>query len=219
VKTDWIDVSLTLKTDVMHWPGDPPVLIERVRDMNAGDTVNLTKITMGAHSGTHIDAPRHFIKSGKGADRISLDALIGPARVIGISARNAIRKEDLARHRIKKGERILLRTRNSTKKIFYKDAFTEDFVYLDKTAAEFLVERGIRTIGVDYLSVGGYKKDGHDVHKTLLGAGILVIEGLDLSPILPGRYDMICLPVKILDSDGAPARVVVKARKVFRNRK
>ena len=219
MKTDWIDVSLTLKTDVMHWPGDPPVLIERVRDMNAGDTVNLTKITMGAHSGTHIDAPRHFIKSGKGADRISLDALIGPARVIGISARNAIRKEDLARHRIKKGERILLRTRNSTKKIFYKDAFTEDFVYLDKTAAEFLVERGIRTIGVDYLSVGGYKKDGHDVHKTLLGAGILVIEGLDLSPILPGRYDMICLPVKILDSDGAPARVVVKARKVFRNRK
>ncbi|HUH67292.1 MAG TPA: cyclase family protein [Syntrophales bacterium] len=218
-KAEWMDVSLTLKADMMHWPGDPPVFIERVRDMNAGDTVNLTKISMGAHSGTHVDAPLHFIESGKGVDRISFDALIGPARVVGISANNAMRKGDLARHRIKKGERILLRTRNSTKKIFYRDAFTEEFVYLDKTAAEFLVERGIRTIGVDYLSVGGYKKDGHEVHKALLGAGILIIEGLDLSQVLPGRYDMICLPAKIGGSDGAPARVIVKARKVFRNKK
>ena len=103
-----------------------------------------------------------------------------------------------------------MRTRNSIKKILYRDTFTEDFVYMEKGAAEFLVARGIKTLGMDYLSVGGYKKNGPDVHRMLLGAGIIVIEGLDLTEALPGSYDMVCLPMKILDSDGAPARVIVK---------
>ena len=190
----WIDISLTLKSNMVHWPTDPPFSVERVRDMDKGDTVNLSKITMGAHSGTHVDAPVHFIKGAKGVDRISMDLLIGPARIIEIADADTIKEKELAGHGIKKGERILLRTRNSTSKLLHKDDFTEDFVYLEKDAVEFLVDRGIKTLGVDYLSVGGYKKDGPDVHRMLLGAGILIIEGLDLTEAPPGSYDMICLP-------------------------
>ncbi|MGZ3607748.1 MAG: cyclase family protein [Syntrophales bacterium] len=211
----WIDISLTLKSNMMHWPGDPPVSIERVREMDKGDTVNLSKITMGAHSGTHVDAPVHFIKGAEGVDQLLFDSLMGPARVIEIADADTIREEDLTDYRIKKGERILLRTQNSIKKILYRDVFTEDFVYLEKSAAEFLVSRGIKTLGVDYLSVGGYKKNGPDVHRLLLGAGILIIEGLDLSETPPGLYNMICLPMKILDSDVAPARVILKTTKIF----
>ena len=211
----WIDVSLTLKSNMVHWPGDPPFSIERVREMDRGDTVNLSKITMGAHSGTHVDAPVHFIKGAKGVDRLLFDLLIGPARIIEIADTDTIKEKELAGHGIKKGERILLRTRNSIKKILYSDTFSEDFVYMEKGAAEFLVTRGIKTLGVDYLSVGGYKKNGSDVHRTLLNAEILVIEGLDLTEALPGDYNMICLPMKILGSDGAPARVIVKTTETF----
>jgi arylformamidase len=211
----WIDISLTLKSNMVHWPGDPPFSIEPVREMDKGDSVNLSKILMGAHSGTHVDAPVHFIKGAKGVDQILIDSLIGPARIIEIADADAIKEEELARHEIKKDERVLLRTRNSINKILYKDAFTEDFVYIEKGAAEFLVACGIKTLGVDYLSVGGYKKNGPDVHRMLLDAGILIIEGLDLTKALPGFYDMICLPIKILDSDGAPARVIVKTAKTF----
>jgi arylformamidase len=216
VKNDkWIDVSLTLKANMVHWPTDPPFFIERVRDMDKGDTVNLSKITMGAHSGTHVDAPVHFIKGAKGVDQIPIDLLTGPARIIEIADTDTIEEKELAGRSIKKGERILLRTRNSINKLLHKDAFIEDFVYLEKDAAEFLITCGIKTLGIDYLSVGGYKKDGPDIHRMLLGAGILIIEGLDLTEALPGLYDMICLPVKILDSDGAPARVIVKRAKAF----
>ncbi len=211
----WIDISLTLKSNMVHWPGDPPFSIERVRVMDRGDTVNLSKITMGAHSGTHVDAPVHFIKGAKGVDRLLFDLLIGPARIIEIADTDTIKEKELAGHGIKKGERILLRTRNSIKKILYSDTFSEDFVYMEKGAAEFLVTRGIKTLGVDYLSVGGYKKNGSDVHRTLLNAEILVIEGLDLTEALPGDYNMICLPMKILGSDGAPARVIVKTTEIF----
>jgi arylformamidase len=211
----WIDISLTLKSDMVHWPGDPPVFIDRVREMDRGDMVNLSKITMGAHSGTHVDAPVHYIKGAKGVDRLLFDLLIGPARIIEIADTDTIKEKELAGHGIKKGERILLRTRNSIKKILFSDTFSEDFVYMEKGAAEFLVTRGIKTLGVDYLSVGGYKKNGSDVHRTLLSAEVIVIEGLDLTEVLPGDYDMICLPMKILDSDGAPARVILKTAKIF----
>ncbi len=211
----WIDLSLTLKSNMVHWPTDPPFSIARVREMDKGDAVNFSKIIMGAHSGTHVDAPAHFIKGAKGVDQILIDSLIGPARIIEIADVDTIKEKALAGHGIKKGERILLRTRNSINKILHKDTFSEDFVYMEKGAAEFLVARGIKTLGIDYLSVGGYKKDGPEVHRMLLGAGILIIEGLDLTEALPGRYHMICLPIKILDSDGAPARVIVKPAKAF----
>jgi arylformamidase len=183
--------------------------------MDKGDTVNLSKITMGVHSGTHVDAPVHFIKGAIGIHQILLDSLIGPARVIKISAKDTIKEKELSKQGIKQGQRILLRTRNSINKILHEDTFTEDFVYLEEDAAEFLVSRSIKALGVDYLSVGGYKENGPNVHRLLLGAGIPVIEGLDLTGVLPGNYYMICLPMKILDSDGAPARVLLKTTKTF----
>jgi arylformamidase len=207
---DWIDVSVTLKSGMLHWPGDPPVVIERVRDMDRGDTVNLSRITMGAHSGTHVDAPVHFLKGAPGIDRLPLHPLVGKARVIGITANESIREKDLAGQNIEKGERILLRTRNSLKQILRKDAFDEEFIFLEEDAALFLAARGILALGVDYLSVGGYRKNGSAVHRILLGAGIFIIEGLDLAGVLPGRYEMFCLPLKILDADGAPARTILQ---------
>lgn len=209
-KIEWIDVSLTLKSNMMHWPGDPPVFIERVRDIDKGDTVNLSKITMGVHSGTHVDAPVHFIKDAMGVHQILFDLIVGHARVIEITANDTIKEKELSKHKIEKNERILFRTKNSINKLLHKDIFTEDFVYMDEEAAKFLVSRRIKTVGIDYLSIGGYKKNGSDVHRILLGAGIPIIEGLDLTEVGPGNYDMICLPMKILDSDGAPARVILK---------
>ena len=206
----WLDVSLTLKSGMFHWPGDPPVLIERVHSMDKGDTANLSRIAMGVHSGTHIDAPVHFIKGGWGIDQIPLDALIGAARVIEIYDGMSIKAAELAGHRIAKGERILLKTANSRNGLLHRDSFTETFIYMEKAAAEFLVSSSIRILGVDYLSIGGYKKNGPDVHRLLLGAEIPVIEGIDLVGVSAGSYDMICLPMKILDADGAPARVLLK---------
>ena len=211
----WIDVTLPLKSDMMHWPGDPPVFIERVRDIDKGDTVNLSKITMGVHSGTHVDAPVHFIKDAKGVHKLLFDSLIGHARVIEITADDTIKEKEISKYKIKKYERILFKTKNSTDKLLHKDIFTEDFVYMDEDAANFLVSRGIKAVGVDYLSVGGYKKNGPDVHRILLGAGIIIIEGLDLTGVSPGNYNMICLPMKIMDSDGAPARVILKQNEIY----
>ena len=174
----WVDISLALKSGMVHWPTDPPFAIERVRDMDKGDTVNLSKIIMGTHSGTHVDAPVHFIKGAKGVDQIVLDLLTGPARIIEIADADTIKEKELAAHEIKKGERILLRTRNSINKILYKNTFTEDFVYMETGAAEFLVSRGIKTLGVDYLSVGGYKKNGPDVHRICLVQESSSLKGL-----------------------------------------
>lgn len=208
----WIDVSVTLKSGMVHWPGDPPVRIERVRDMGKADSVNLSKMTMGAHSGTHVDAPVHFLKGAPGVDQVPFTALIGAARVIEVASAGAVTRKDLERNRIRRGERILIRTRNSAAKILHRKAFAKDFVHVGADAADYLVARGVRTVGVDYLSVGGYKKDGRYVHSQLLTAGILIIEGLDLSGVPAGRYDMICLPVKIFNGDGAPARVLLRKR-------
>ena len=207
---EWIDLSLTLKSGMLHWPGDPPVLVERVHDMDKGDRLNLSRMVLGVHSGTHLDAPLHFITGAPGIDRVPLDLLIGEARVVEIGAAVSVKEKDLAPHGIERGERILLRTGNSTRHLLHKEAFDETFVYLEEEAARFLAARGIRVLGVDYLSVGGYQKNGADVHRVLLEAGVAVIEGLDLAEVSAARYDMICLPMKILESDGAPARVVLR---------
>ena len=129
------------------------------------------------------------------------------------AASGSVTRSELERHRIRRGERILLKTLNSEKKILQREAFTEEFVYVEADAADYLVARSVRTIGLDYLSIGGYKKNGCHVHMQLLGAGILILEGLDLSNVPAGRYDMICLPIKIFNGDGAPARVLLKNKK------
>ncbi len=207
---DWIDISVTLKSGMVHWPGDPAVDIKRINNMDTGDKNNLSNLSMGAHAGTHMDAPLHFIKEGKGLDEITLSATIGKARVIEIEDMESIKSEELKKHNISSGERILFKTRNS-ERCWSTDDFIEDFVYIDNDGAEYLSEKGVMTVGVDYLSVGGYKKNGTEVHNILLGSGIWLIEGLDLSKISAGPYQLICLPIKIKKSDGAPARAIVKS--------
>ncbi|MDZ7831586.1 MAG: cyclase family protein [Desulfobacterales bacterium] len=208
--SEWIDISVPLRTGMASWPGDPPVRITRVSDMENGDGANLTQINMSAHSGTHVDAPLHFYENGKSIEEIPFSALIGPARVIEITDPELVREEVLAEENILPGERILFKTRNSTRN-WPDEPFTADFVYLETDAARFLAESRVRTIGVDYLSVAGYGKNEAEAHRALLGAGIWVIEGLYMDAVSPGNYEMICLPIRLAESDGAPVRAVVRA--------
>ncbi|MFH1440637.1 MAG: cyclase family protein [Candidatus Omnitrophota bacterium] len=204
---EWIDISLTISSGMVHWPGDPAVRVNRTKNMDKGDSNNVSLISMGSHTGTHMDAPCHFFSRGKSLDKMPLGAVIGPARVLGITDTKCITEQELKRCRIKRGERILFKTKNSS---FWKsNVFQKDFVYITPEAAKYLSDAGVSVIGVDYLSVGSYKKDGAATHKTILGAGIWIIEGLNLSGVKPGKYDLCCLPLKILDSDGAPARAVI----------
>lgn len=208
-KATWLDITVPLREAMVHWPGDPPVSIRLVNDMAQGDASNLSMVSMGAHTGTHMDAPRHFIRGGPGIDGMPLDTVVGRARVIEIEDAEAIKPEELARHGIRRGERLLFKTRNSSY-VWQKDEFVEDFVFISDEAARFLVERGVRLVGVDYLSVGSFKGGGSYVHKTLLAGGVWIIEGLDLSPAAPGRYDLICLPLRLVRGDGAPARAIIR---------
>ena len=208
-KDKWLDISVPVYDGMVHWPGDPVVSIRHVQDIEEGDSHTLSEITMGSHSGTHIDAPVHFLKGGAGIDEMPLDAVIGRARVIEIKDSRSIKPEELARHSIRAGERILFKTRNSSES-WTGNSFREDFVHITTEAAEYLAEKKISLIGVDYLSVGGYKKDGGGVHRLLLKAGIWIVEGLNLSDISEGDYDLICLPLMIKGGDGSPARAVIK---------
>jgi arylformamidase len=205
----WIDVSVPLRSGMVHWPDNPPVRIERMLDVECGDAANVSTISLGSHTGTHMDAPIHFVPGGAGMDRMPLDATIGQARVIEIQDPISIKPDELDPHGIGRGERVLFKTQNSTRRWWTQD-FVEDFVYVSQEAARYLADRGVRTVGVDYLSVGGFWKDGVETHQALLGPGIWVIEGLDLSGIGPGEYELICLPLKVEDGDGAPARAIVR---------
>jgi arylformamidase len=158
-----------------------------------------------------MDAPRHFFTGARGLDTMPLEAGVGPARVIAIRDRESIKVDELRLHRIRRGERILFKTYGAAAR-WRKPEFDPRYVYITADAARYLAGRGVRTVGVDYLSVGGYKKDGAETHRALLGAGVWIIEGLDLSRVGPGRYDLICLPLKILAGDGAPARALLRLR-------
>ena len=209
----WIDISLPVRNAMVHWPGDPPFRIKRVQDLDNGDSHTLSQISMGSHTGTHMDAPLHFVKNGTSIDRLPLGTTIGRARVIEIQDTESIKPHELSGHGIRRGERILFKTQNSSR-AWQMDTFIEDFVFISNQAAHFLVRRGVRVIGIDYLSVGGFKRAGSKVHRTLLQAGIWIIEGLDLSLVSPGRYDLICLPLKLEQADGAPARAILRTVKV-----
>jgi arylformamidase len=205
----WIDVSVPLRSGMVRWPDNPPVHIERILDMERGDVSNVSTISMGSHTGTHVDSPIHFIRSGMGIDKMPLSATVGPARVIEIHDPELIKPEELRPHRIRRAERILFKTRNS-ERCWKTNDFVEDFVYLSTDAALFLITRQVQTIGVDYLSIGGYNKNGAEVHRALLEAGVWIIEGLDLSRVQSGAYELICLPLKIEQGDGAPARAILR---------
>ncbi|HEU6443564.1 MAG TPA: cyclase family protein [Gaiellaceae bacterium] len=196
-----IDVSVPLREGMVTYPGDPVVELERAASIAEGSPVNLTRIDFGLHSGTHVDAPVHFLDGAEGIDQVPLDALIGPCEVV--------EAPDLTRESVARApegvERVLFKTPNS--ELWASDEFAEDFARLDGEAARLLVERGVRLVGVDYLSVGD-----EAAHHALLEAGVVPVEGLDLRGVEPGRYELVCLPLRVVGADGAPARAVLIRR-------
>jgi arylformamidase len=206
---EWIDVSVTVRHGMPHWPDNPPIVLERAMDMGRGDDCNVSRLAMGVHTGTHMDGPVHFFHEAAGLDEMPLAATMGEARVIEIADPHQVTADELRAHGLRANERVLFRTTNSMR-CWQTDAFVEDFVYISESAAVHLAETGVQTVGIDYLSVGGYYVDGAKIHRILLDAGVWIIEGLDLSAVRAGRYEMICLPVKLHDSDGAPARAILR---------
>ncbi len=204
------DISLTISPRLPIWPGDPLIELKKISQIKDGKLANLTQITACVHIGTHVDAPDHFLDNGQTVEHIPLDLMVGPVLVVKLSSPETITKEDLLKAGIPSGtKRILLKTNNSKLWAAGNRDFQEDFIALDVQAADFMVELGIKVIGVDYLSVAPFQ-DPAPTHRTLLGAGVLVIEGLDLSQVEPGDYTLLCLPLKIDGSDGAPARVLLQ---------
>jgi arylformamidase len=205
----WIDVSVPVRSGMVHWPDNPPIELVRTMDMAKGDPANCSRLFLGVHSGTHVDAPVHFLADGAGVDAIALDRLLGEARVVEMDG-PSITAAQLRAVDPRPGERLLFKTRNSAR-CWKADRFLPDFVYLSREGAALLAERRVRTVGIDYLSIAGMD-EGVPTHRVLLEQGICIIEGLDLSSVQPGSYELICLPLRLAGADGAPARVVLRAR-------
>lgn len=202
------DVTVPISRDLVVYPGDPPIKLDRRKVIGKKDSrVNLSRLSFGSHTGTHVDPPFHFIEEGITVDKLPLELLMGRARVVEIKAQcideSALREFDFA-----EDVRLLFKTRNSY--LWSEKKFVEDFVYITPGAARVLVEEGIKVVGIDYLSVEKFGIDEPETHLTLLGAGTVIVEGLDLREVEPGIYDMACLPLKVKDGDGAPARVVLR---------
>lgn len=204
----WSDVSVPIRAGMVHYPGNPPVELRFIRGFEQGDSESLSQLSLGVHTGTHLDAPVHFIRDGLGIDRLPIDTLLGPARVIEVPEAEAVTAGHLAAHAVAAGERILIRTRNS-RRCWKTDEFVRDYSYLAVDAAQLLAERRVRLIGIDYLSIGRGDTNA-EVHRILLGAGIVIVEGLDLAEVGAGRYDLICLPLRLVGRDGSPARALVR---------
>jgi arylformamidase len=198
-----IDISVPLRPGMIVWDDDPAPIIERVSSIEGGDGYNLSRLVFGVHTGTHVDAPLHFIEGGASAERLPLEALIGPALVVDArAASKEIDVETVAREVAVGTERVIFATRNS--ELWDGDGFTSDFVGVSPAAASLLVERGARLVGIDYLSVGS-----PETHRKLLSDGAVLLEGLDLRGVEAGSYRLVCLPLDIVGSDGAPARAVL----------
>jgi arylformamidase len=203
------DITLTITPTLPVWPGDPPVQLSQPSHLERGDICTITRLDISAHTGTHLDAPAHFIRGGATVETLDLDVLIGPALVVDARGRGHLTAEALEALAIPPYvKRLLLRTDNSAIWQAGDSAFVEDFVAIEPSGASWLVERGIRLVGIDYLSVAPFE-DGAPTHQILLGAGVIAVEGLNLSAIEPGEYQLICLPIRIGDSDGAPCRAVL----------
>ena len=211
----WIDVTATLdpaKTPV--YEGDAPMKFDFLREIRKGDIVTLSVFSMGAHSGTHVDAPMHFVATGAPIDQVELDRLMGPARVIDIpDSVRAIDANELNRHDWKSAKRVLFRTRSSVRGWMGSSEFHRDFAYIAPDAAQLLADAGVVLVGVDYLSSEEFGATAPRTHQILLGRGIPIVEGLDLRPAPAADYDLIVLPIKVAGHEGAPARAIMRKRR------
>ena len=203
----YFDITLPLQLGMITFPGDPPLEISHFSQISQGDQCNLSLLTFGSHTGTHIDAPKHFYDAGLTVDQLPLHHFMGPARVVEISHRDAITAEDLILFHIQKNSILLLKTKNSG--LITQPEFCRTFAYLTQDAAEYLADIGIWTFGFDYLSLEPYGSNEFKVHEALLGKGIVIIEGLVLGEVPPGDYQLVALPIKIMGGNGSPVRAVL----------
>jgi arylformamidase len=203
-----IDVSVPVRPGMVTYPGDPAVELERTISIAGGAAYNVSRLSFGVHTGTHVDAPRHFYDEGPGTEALPLEMLFGRTRVVDITARRGITAEDLANLDFSEDIRVLFKTANS--RLWGSAEFHADYVGVTEPAARYLVDHGVKLVGVDYLSVEVFKTPRAPAHRVLLGNGVVVIEGLNLRDVEPGIYEMFCLPLLAVGADAAPARVVLR---------
>ena len=199
-----IDLTVPIREGMPIYDGNPGIHLSRAQSIEDGADVNVSRLDLGVHTGTHVDAPIHFLPDGAGAEALPLDVLVGPADVVDATTLTGpIDASSLGSLELPEGlERLLLKTPNS--ELWSSDEFTRNFIRLTGDGARFLVERGIRLAGIDYLSIGD-----QEAHRELLGAGVVAVEGLDFRGVDPGAYTLVCLPLRLVGSDGAPARVIL----------
>jgi arylformamidase len=204
------DITLCVNPEMPVWPGDPPVILERVKKIEEGSNANVSQLALSVHTGTHVDAPVHFIPGGGTIDQLALEVLVGQAQVIELPEEVGEINESIINHAgiTANTRRVIFKTRNSRYWVQQERAFQPDFVGISVDGAQALVKLGVQLVGIDYLSVAPYKR-GRPTHEVLLRAGVIVVEGLDLSQVSAGIYQLYCLPVKLAGSDGAPARVIL----------
>jgi arylformamidase len=203
------DITVPLSANLPVYPGDPQIAIDRTSKLENGDIANVSRLSMSSHTGTHVDPPSHFFSGARTLDNLALEVLIGPARVVDVGNVDCINQSVIGHCQLEGATRVLFKTKNS-KLWSSRNDFDRSFVALDHLAARELVQRGIKLVGIDYLSIEKFNFDVPRTHFELLGADVIVVEGLDLSEVPPGDYELICLPLKIEDGDGAPARVVLR---------
>ncbi|MFQ6012450.1 MAG: cyclase family protein [Thermoplasmata archaeon] len=203
-----IDVSLPLSESTPCYPGDTPFARHEQMNLGEGDPLTLSELTLSAHAGTHVDVPSHCLPDAPSLDEIEVMAFSGPAKVLNLrQVEAAIEDRDLEKHAIEAGDIVLLKTRNSEQA--ETGAFWEDFIYLTEDGARHLARCKVKAVGIDYLSIEGFHVEGHPAHDVLLRKGIGIIEGLRLAAVPPGRHWLLCLPLRVVGGDGAPARAVL----------
>jgi arylformamidase len=219
VETEWIDITLPLGKEIPVLPGDYSAdesrmqlpVVDRQFDVDKGDKVTMSRISMSSHDGTHIDSPLHFILGGSTIDLMPIETTVGPARVIEIKNEKEITVEELEPHNIKAGERILFKTKNSPR-VYATRRYQGEFVTISPDAARYLAGKKIRLVGMDYLTIAGPDpmENVGIVHKAFLENGIYIIEGLDMAGVEPGDYDLVCLPLRLEKGDAGPCRAVIR---------
>ncbi|MCF6157038.1 MAG: cyclase family protein [wastewater metagenome] len=205
---NFLDVTLTISETLITWPSDPTISIQKTSLISQGDSCNVSELRFSSHCGTHIDAPYHFEENGIKIDQTPLDSLIGNVTVFEIRNREKIDLEDVKPLQLKDKARVIFKTVNSS--YWRCSEFKKNFVYITKEAAQYIADADVRLVGIDYLSVEKFNNTNADTHHILLKKGIIIIEGLDLSNVKAGNYELIALPLKIQDGDGSPARVILK---------
>lgn len=208
----FFDISVPIHPELPVWPGDPQVVLERYRTLSRGDASNDSRMACSVHCGTHVDAPAHFFEDGATIEQLSLEILVGTATVIEVPETDVITPDLLEVQELSpQTERLIFKTKNSDLWTNPGHQFNPNFVALSAESARWIVDKGLKLVGIDYLSIQPFKDTEPLTHRILLAAGIIIIEGLNLRDVNPGVYQLICLPLKLAGSEGAPARVILIA--------